>query len=266
MNQIQKIDLLFGPVEIKQAQPSIFENTTCVIFDILRFTTSATMALANGAKKLFPVKTIEEALELHKLYPDSLLAGERNGAKITAELSGDKNFHLGNSPREYRKETIEGKTIISTTTNGTMALSHCKTATQVMIASFLNMRASVNWLLHYPTPRVCLVCSGTHEENSYEDMLGAGAFADLFLSSLPSSADHLAYSDSVLACRLLYQQAAEKNLAQHFALSRNGKAIHSIPALAPDVDFSAQTDLYDFAILLSEDGALRASQASAFSV
>lgn len=266
MTQIQKIELLFGPAEIKQTLPSAFENTTCIIFDILRFTSSATMALANGAKAVIPVESIEEALRVHKLHPDSLLAGERNGSKITATLSGSKNFHLGNSPREYVREAIEGKTIISTTTNGTMALTHCKTATQVMAVSFFNMKASVNWLLHYPTPRVCLVCSGTHEENSYEDMLGAGAFADLLISSFLFSGILPRYSDSVLACRLLYQQAAQKGLTEHFALSRNGKALHSIPALAQDVAFSARSDLFNFPILLCKDKALRTSQDMLFGV
>lgn len=260
MTQIQKIDLLFGPAEIKQTPPGALKNTTCIIFDILRFTSSATMALANGAKAVIPVESIEEALKVHKLHPDSLLAGERNGSKITATLSGSKNFHLGNSPREYVREAIEGKTIISTTTNGTMALTHCKTATQVMAASFFNMKASVNWLLAHPTPRACLVCSGTHEENSYEDMLGAGAFADLLISSFSASDNPPLYSDSVLACRLLYQQAAQKGLPEHFSLSRNGKALHSIPALAQDVAFSSRSDLFNFSILLCEDGALRTSQ------
>ena len=44
-----------------------------------------------------------------------LLAGERRCCTIPG-------FDLGNSPREFTRETVEGKTILITTTNGTRAL------------------------------------------------------------------------------------------------------------------------------------------------
>ena len=72
--------------------------------------------LAHGAAEIFPVSTIEEAFTLHAAEPGALLGGERHGEKIDG-------FDLGNSPFEYRE--CAGRTVISTTTNGTVALRAC---------------------------------------------------------------------------------------------------------------------------------------------
>ncbi len=256
---LQRIDLLFGPIEIEHAKPSQMEETTCVVIDVLRFTTTAAMALANGAKAVIPAKSIGDALILHEKYPGSLLAGERGGSKIGSELTGERDFDLGNSPREFTRDAVEGRVVISTTTNGTIALNACKGAENILAASFLNAVATVAWILKHPTTRVCLVCSGTHEENSYEDMLGAGAVASMLIrsrsSGLYKGLTGLSYSDSVLACCMLYQQACRQGLKEHFSLSRNGKNLGSFPHLAEDVPFAASTDILRLAIQL-KDGQL----------
>ncbi len=256
---LQRIDLLFGPIEIEHAKPSQMEETTCIVIDVLRFTTTAAMALANGAKAVIPAKSIGDALILHEKYPGSLLAGERGGSKIGSELTGERDFDLGNSPREFTRDAVEGRVVISTTTNGTIALNACKGAENILAASFLNAVATVSWILKHPTTRVCLVCSGTHEENSYEDMLGAGAVASMLIrsrsSGLYKGLTGLSYSDSVLACCMLYQQACRQGLKEHFSLSRNGKNLGAFPHLAEDVPFAARTDICRFAIQL-KDGQL----------
>ena len=158
---------------------------------------------------------------------------------------------------------MEGRVVISTTTNGTIALNACKGAVNVMAASFLNAVATVSWILKHPTERVCLICSGTHGENSYEDMLGAGAVASMLIrsrsSGLYKGMQHISYSDSVLACCMLYQQACRQGLKEHFALSRNGKNLGSFPHLAEDVPYAARTDTCRFAILMKE-GQLRIAE------
>lgn len=231
-----------------------------MVFDVLRFTSTAARALAVGALGVIPAKSISDAFAIHERYPGSLLAGERDGARIRAHLTGGIDFDLGNSPREYTSESVAGKVVISTTTNGTRALNYCKGAPQVMAASFLNRKASLQWILGHPTRRVCLVCSGTHEESSYEDMLGAGAIADSLLKTLVPKQENISYSDSVLACQLLYQQAEQEGLAMCFYRSRNAKLLCGYPVLAGDVPFAAQEDLYSFAVLLDGEGVLRASQ------
>jgi hypothetical protein len=80
---------------------------------------------------------------------------------------------LGNSPREFKREIVAGKTIVMTTTNGTRALRACVHAKKVLVASFLNLRATADCLDKEAPAHLILVCSGTNEESAYEDVLCA---------------------------------------------------------------------------------------------
>ena len=114
----------------------------CVVFDVLRATSTFVTALHNGAKAIVPVSEISEALAFRRKQPDVLLGGERDGVRIRAAQTGGIDFDLGNSPREYTPEKVRGRTIVSTTTNGTRALRACAGAKTVLAASFLNLTAT----------------------------------------------------------------------------------------------------------------------------
>ena len=96
----------------------------------------------------------------------ALLGGERNAVKI-------EGFHLANSPFEYTREVVEGKTIILTTSNGTRALIGSRGANNITIASFLNATAVANWLGN-EGENVAIVCAGSAESYTLEDALCAG--------------------------------------------------------------------------------------------
>ena len=72
---------------------------TVVVADILRATTTITVALANGASTISPVLTPENALHFAENDSDILIGGERQGVKVDG-------FHLGNSPREYTETVV----------------------------------------------------------------------------------------------------------------------------------------------------------------
>ena len=110
------------PADFEALAQTDLSGTTCVVLDILRATSSMITALANGAEQILPVATIEEALAAKAEHPEALLCGERNGVRITAAQTGGTEFDLGNSPREYTAEVVTGKTLITTTTNGTRTL------------------------------------------------------------------------------------------------------------------------------------------------
>src|SRR5882762_4456409 len=121
----RSIEVLFSPVEFSALSQRNLGRTACVVLDILRATTSMITALANGAEAIIPVAEISEALAIRQQRPEVLLAGEREGLRISPQLTGGVQFDLGNSPREYIAKTVQGKTIVLTTTNGTRALRAC---------------------------------------------------------------------------------------------------------------------------------------------
>src|SRR5262249_14867735 len=147
-------------------------DTCCVVFDILRATSTMVTALANGAEAILPVAEIEEALAVKRRQSAVLLAGEREGVKIGPGLASGTTFDLGNSPREFTGQLVRNKTIVMTTTNGTRALSACRGATHTFAASFLNLGASAKAVRLTESMQVLVVCSGTHDQAAYEDLLG----------------------------------------------------------------------------------------------
>ena len=166
-----KLDAALTPADISQLPGRDLSGTVCVVFDVLRATSSMITALANGAAEIFPVKTIEEARALREGMPDALLGGERHGERI-------EGFDLGNNPFEYA--SCAGKRIITTTTNGTVALRSCGHAGRVLVGALLNLGALRDELTRSRPAEVLLVCAGTFETFALEDAIAAGLLAAEF--------------------------------------------------------------------------------------
>src|SRR5258707_4215198 len=95
------IEVLFSPAEFEALKDRDLSDTVCVVFDVLRATSSIVTALGNGAAAIIPVAEISEALAIREREPEVLLAGERGGVRIGAELTGSSAFDFGNSPRGF---------------------------------------------------------------------------------------------------------------------------------------------------------------------
>ena len=66
------LEVLFSPAEFDTLPSRDLSETTCVVFDVLRATTSMITALANGARAILPVADIPEALAAKRRQPDAL--------------------------------------------------------------------------------------------------------------------------------------------------------------------------------------------------
>jgi 2-phosphosulfolactate phosphatase len=242
------LEVLFSPVEYHTRTSRGFTGSVCVVFDVLRATSVMVTGLANGAQGFIPVAEIPEALALRSKHPGALLAGERDGLRITAAQSGSVDFDLGNSPLEYTPERVRDRIIISTTTNGTRALRACLSATAVAVASFQNLTATADWLARLSPPRIVLICAGTAEFPALEDILCAGALCE---SMKQSERD-----DSAETARRAYREAQEDLMAA-VAGSRNGRRLLANSDLHADVEFSLRRDTHAFAAVLNAEGVIR---------
>ena len=166
-----RIDVALNPAEIALLPTRDLARTTCVVFDILRATSSMITGLAHGVSEIFPASTIEEALSLRARFPDAVLGGERHGDRI-------EGFDLGNNPLEYLP--LKGRRVITTTTNGTVALRACDGAFQVLVGALLNLGALHAAIQAAPAEDLLLVCAGTFETFALEDAYAAGKLAVLF--------------------------------------------------------------------------------------
>lgn len=143
-------------------------HSTVVVVDILRATSCITTALAHGVESITPFANLQdcERMREHGYF----VAGERNGEKV-------EGFDLGNSPFEYMDSKLRGKKIAFTTTNGTQAIAAASGAQEIIIGSFLNLSAVIDYLKPILS-NVLIICSGWKGRVNLEDTIFAGALVD----------------------------------------------------------------------------------------
>lgn len=173
----------------QQAQDIDFSGKSAVVIDVLRATSVITTALDNGAREVIPVQTVDEAQNLYATSDaaKTLRGGERKALKI-------EGFELSNSPLEYKKQVVEGKTVILTTTNGTRALTHIKGADEVVLACFRNAAAVADHIVglsHRDSRDVVMVCAGTEGRFSLDDGLCVGMLVELLKQQTDVETDDL---------------------------------------------------------------------------
>jgi 2-phosphosulfolactate phosphatase len=269
------IDTILTPAELPALAQRDLHAAACVVFDVLRATSTFVTALHNGAKAIVPVSEIAEALALRRKQPDVLLGGERDGVRIHAAQTGGIDFDLGNSPRECTPERVRGKTIVSTTTNGTRALRACAGAKTVLAASFLNLAATAEFIKKIQPTQVLLVCAGTRENTALEDVLAAGALCEMLIrwgetpgepqseqknsgsrGRSPHQKEAYQFSDSAEIARRVYAQA-KSDLSATVRTSENARRLLAIPELRDDVSFCLQRDACPLVARLEADGSVR---------
>src|SRR5262249_34490529 len=99
---------------------------------------------------------------------------------------------------------IQGKAVVYSTTNGTVAMTQAAGATRVYCGALLNARRTVEHIAaHHARETVLILCSGSGNNFNYEDFYGAGCFVDHF-AGVMKNAD---LSDAARAARDLYHHA-----------------------------------------------------------
>ena len=236
-----KLEVILSPKELPDLARRDLRDAVCVVFDVLRATSTFVTALEHGARTIVPVSEIAEALAARREQPDVLLGGERDGVKIRAALTGGVDFDLGNSPREYMAEKVRGRTIISTTTNGTRALRACAGAKEVLAGSFLNLTATARFVERLRAERVVLVCAGTRENVAVEDVLAAGALIEQLAPSDKSIAGQ--DSEPVTKAQSAWRRAKSDLLAA-VSDAENARRLLANPELRDDVPYCLQIDCF----------------------
>ena len=202
-----------------------------VIVDVLRATTTLTVALAHGAQRVIPIATPAEALALRDRQPDTLACGERDGRMVPG-------FDLGNSPFEFTAERVGGKTLAFASTNGSRAMLSARDARRRVLAAFVNARAVVEAVRG--EREVVIVCAGKLGRFSLEDAACAG----LLIARLEPHGASPANPAARLARALAPRDADEtRALVAGAAHARDLASMGS--AYARDLEFCAGLDTVD---------------------
>jgi len=224
-----RIDCYFTHQSCKE---SIFNGKDAVIIDVLRATSSIITALKAGAKTVIPILEIADALKLAALLPEAILCGEREGERL-------EGFHMGNSPSDFKRETVAGRVIISCSTNGTAAIIKAAAAKRLWLAALINAKAVANRLFNEAERDLILLCSGTYAQPSLDDILAAGAILS-HLSRLVA----LELNDSALIALRLYESCAPLGMSQALKLASHAQTLIRFNRGA-DVEYCAQENISD---------------------
>jgi 2-phosphosulfolactate phosphatase len=227
------------PSQIPQGALS---GNVAVVLDVLRATTVMVHALAAGCLAVIPCVSIEEARETAGKLPRgaALLCGERGGRPI-------EGFDLGNSPDEFTPAACRDRILVMTTTNGTRAIAAASEAREVLVAGFVNLAATANWLrddrLRIPGLDVHIVCAGTDGAVSYEDTLAAAALTRLLVKG-PAPRFEPA-NDAARLCLDLPPAEIER-LPEKMRLGSGGRNVMNL-GLARDIAAAARVDRFSLA-------------------
>ena len=227
-----RLDVFFTHNEVKQGDT---QGRLVAIVDVLRASTTVATALGNGAKTVSPVEGADGVIARAREF-------ERSGVLLTGEqkMLPIPGFDLGNSPQSFTPETVEGKTILITTTNGTRALLGVQGARDIVIASYVNFTAVLTMMKVAASSNtdIAIICAGEEGSFTLEDAACAGRY----VRAIPKRAESVVANDAALASVLIEKRYGD-NIAKVFKESTHGKALESA-GFGDDLAAAAQVDSY----------------------
>jgi 2-phosphosulfolactate phosphatase len=203
-----------------------------IVLDILFATTTMVTALAHGATQVIPVEDEDAARRESRNHPQDtvVLAGE-----LYAEtLPGFAHP----APLRLLQHGIAGKTVVYSTTNGTVAMTLARTAEHVYCGALLNARRLAEHVVaRHPDRPIVIVCSGSGDNFNFEDFYGAGYFVEQLAGLLGAHTD---LSDAALAARGLYREARAPEALLECRVGR----MMAARGLADEVEFACRFDSF----------------------
>jgi 2-phosphosulfolactate phosphatase len=223
-----KIHVLVKKEELDRER---LEGKVVVVIDVLFATSSVVTALAHGAIEVIPTLDGESArAEAAGRPPGSfVLAGELDASTLPGFAHP--------TPLSLVERGLAGKTLVYSTTNGTVALKKARGAARVYAAALLNGEAVADRIAGASRGEtVLVVCAGSADALNLEDLYGAGHLVSLLLAR---GGGH-ELSDAALAARLLHERT---DALDCLSRSRIGRLMRE-RGLEREVAFAAQKDLY----------------------
>ena len=206
-----KVELCFSPALYEYYRN---DSAIVVVVDILRATSAICTAFMNGVTRIIPVASLEEAMDYKN--KGFLVAAERDG--IIRDFAD-----FGNSPFNFTVDRVKDKEIVYSTTNGTNTIMMASHSHKVVIGSYLNHQALVNYISNEHHD-LLILCAGWKQKFNLEDTLFAGALAEAVLQN----ANFHTSCDSTYASIDLWHEANKnipqylEKVAQRHRLRRNG--------------------------------------------
>lgn len=113
-----------------------------MVIDVIRAFTTAACALDAGARHVYLVGGVDEALAIKAANPGALAMGEDHGRR-------PEGFDLSNSPAQAARADLDGRVVVHRTSAGTQGVVAARSATRLWCASLVvasaTAAAAVEW-------------------------------------------------------------------------------------------------------------------------
>ena len=240
--------MLWLPEELEIGPP---RGRATIVVDVIRATTSIATALAAGAERVIPVRTVEEARAEAARDGGALLCGERRGLP-------PRGFDLGNAPGEFERGSVAGRTLVFTTTNGTAAIEAARAAGvgSLRLGCFRNAGAGSRRVAADANAAgrdVAIVCAGRRGRVSMDDAWCAGHLVERLVRTVMEAE----LTDGARAAQALSARLGPPT-ATGLAGTAAGRLLHAIGRSA---DLAVCAGLDDLEVVpIWRDGALVGSR------
>lgn len=206
------------------------ERGPAVAIDVIRAFTTAAYAFAAGARAIYLVQGVEEALAFKRQHAGSLAMGEDGGLM-------PEGFDFSNSPVRIAEASLEGRTLVQRTSAGTRGAVAAGHASRLWCASLVCARATARVVAASGLGAPIYVVTGRSRDglrDGADDRAVAEYIEQLRRGQAADPAD--------VARRVLASQEATATLALG--------AAHVHP---DDIRYAARVDLFSFAMEAKRD-------------
>jgi 2-phosphosulfolactate phosphatase len=199
-----------------------------VVIDVLRAFSNAVFAFSRGASEIFPVSSVEEALQFKAETPNSLACGEVGGLP-------PEGFDFGNSPTQTKELDLNGKVIAQRTGAGTQGIIQSVKAEIMLASSFVVANATVATIRKLSPETVTFVITGQYASGHGDEDLACAEYLELLLKG--QQPDPTPFIERVFKSRDAIRHLDPKETG--FPLS--------------DLDHCTDIDAFDFAMMVSKE-------------
>jgi|TARA_B110000438_G_scaffold43793_1_gene43743 2-phosphosulfolactate phosphatase len=211
---------------IDGAKLAVSRGDAIIIIDTIRASTTYVNAFGSGAKRIVPCSS-QDHLNLKSLdYKNALKSGERLCKKI-------EGYDLGSSPEEMFNADLEGRIILSSTTNGSKMVVASSGSFLVVMGSFCNASSVVDFFSDKDC-NITLICSGRLGDPVIEDDICAEYIKHKFEN--PNEDFRLSSDEIVFECSKSpsYEMLKSAGLENDFNFCMNIDSHTIVPVLDSD--------------------------------
>ena len=214
----------FSRIFLNRLQNQHSPADTVVVIDVLRSFTTAAVALAGGARAIYPVEGVAAATALLERVSHPLAVGAVGGGDPVP------GFDFGNSPSHLAQADLAGRNVVLTTAAGVRGLQRFRSARRLYAASLVCAQATARAIRAAGAKEVGFVITGEWVDRNGDEDIACADYLEALLRGEQPAPTHFA------------QRVRDSDFGRRFGAG----AWPNLPLA--DLELAAQADRFDFAM------------------